>query len=113
MNGCSTGSGCGSPSARRLGRRRPACRRGRMPARKPLLQRLQARLSAIDLAGLRRTLRPPSGIDLSSNDYLALARDPRIVAALMAGAAREGAGSTGSRLLRGERDAFTAVEARF
>jgi 8-amino-7-oxononanoate synthase len=31
----------------------------------------------------------------------------------MAGAAREGVGSTGSRLLRGQRDAFAAIEARF
>jgi len=63
--------------------------------------------------GLLRTLRPPSGIDLSSNDYLGLAGDPRIKQAMIAAVEREGVGSTGSRLLRGERDAFTALEERF
>ena len=60
-----------------------------------------------------RTLRAPSGVDLSSNDYLGLANDPRISAALIAAVEREGVGSTGSRLLRGERDSFTALEDRF
>lgn len=64
-------------------------------------------------AGLQRTLRSPAGVDLSSNDYLCLARDPRLVEALHTAAAREGVGSTGSRLLRGQRDAFDAVERRF
>ena len=63
--------------------------------------------------GLLRTLRPPAGIDLASNDYLGLARDPRITSAMIAAVAREGVGSTGSRLLRGERDCFTALEQRF
>jgi 8-amino-7-oxononanoate synthase len=63
--------------------------------------------------GVLRTLRPPSGIDLSSNDYLGLAGDPRIKKAMITAVEREGVGSTGSRLLRGERDAFTALEERF
>lgn len=58
-------------------------------------------------------MRPPSGLDLSSNDYLGLARDARVVAAFAEGAAREGVGSTGSRLLRGDRDAFVSLERRF
>ena len=58
-------------------------------------------------------MRPPSGIDLSSNDYLNLSTDPRVCAAFAAGIARGGCGSTGSRLLRGDRDAFVEVEARF
>jgi 8-amino-7-oxononanoate synthase len=58
-------------------------------------------------------LRAPAGIDLSSNDYLDLARDPRVVAAFQHGVAREGAGSTGSRLLRGHRGAFADVERAF
>ena len=70
-------------------------------------------MQSLDESGLLRTLRPPAGIDLSSNDYLGLARDPRITSALIAAVAREGVGSTGSRLLRGERDAFTALEQRF
>ena len=70
-------------------------------------------MRSLEEKGLRRTLRPPSGIDLSSNDYLGLAHHPRITAAMAAAVEREGAGSTGSRLLRGERDSFAALERRF
>src|SRR6185369_10528964 len=69
-----------------------------------LRRRVDARMRSLEEKGLRRTLRPPSGIDLSSNDYLGLAHHPRITAAMAAAVEREGAGSTGSRLLRGERD---------
>ena len=58
-------------------------------------------------------MRPPSGIDLSSNDYLNLANDPRVRAGFIAGIEREGCGSTGSRLLRGDREGFGALEERF
>lgn len=75
--------------------------------------RVRRRLDALDEQGLRRTLRPPSGIDLTSNDYLGLAHHPRIKEAMMAAVARHGVGSTGSRLLRGEREAFANVERRF
>jgi len=70
-------------------------------------------MRSLEENGLRRTLRPPAGIDLSSNDYLGLAHHPRIKAAMAAAVEREGAGSTGSRLLRGERDSFSALERRF
>ena len=70
-------------------------------------------MRSLEEKGLRRTLRPPLGIDLSSNDYLGLAHHPRIKAAMAAAVEREGAGSTGSRLLRGERDSFAALERRF
>ena len=70
-------------------------------------------MRSLEENGLRRTLRPPAGIDLSSNDYLGLAQHPRIKAAMAAAVEREGAGSTGSRLLRGERDSFSALERRF
>jgi 8-amino-7-oxononanoate synthase len=53
------------------------------------------------------------GVDLSSNDYLNLATHPLLSEKLMDGIAREGCGSTGSRLLRGERGCFDAVERRF
>ena len=79
----------------------------------PLERRVASRLALWKTEGLLRTLRSPSGVDLSSNDYLNLSRDPRIAAAFSAGVAREGVGSTGSRLLRGERDCFEAVERRF
>ena len=76
-----------------------------------LATRIQQRLGALEDDGLLRTLRAPSGIDLSSNDYLGLANHPYIKDAMTAAVAREGVGSTGSRLLRGERDSFAALEA--
>ena len=56
-------------------------------------------------AGLRRALAPREVVeplvDLASNDYLGLARDPRIVEGAVAAARTWGAGSTGSRLVTG------------
>jgi len=63
--------------------------------------------------GLLRKRRPPRGIDLSSNDYLGLAAHPLIKERMAAAVCAMGAGSTGSRLLRGERECFTALEQRF
>ena len=70
-------------------------------------------LDEIDGQGLRRVLRQPTGIDLSSNDYLGLAKHPLIRAAMAQAVLQEGVGSTASRLLRGERKAFHDVERRF
>jgi 8-amino-7-oxononanoate synthase len=70
-------------------------------------------MRALDDDGLLRTLRAPSGIDLSSNDYLGLANHPHVKERMIEAVAREGAGSTGSRLLRGTRDSFAAIERRF
>lgn len=70
-------------------------------------------MRSLDDSGLLRTLRSPSGIDLSSNDYLGLAAHPLVKARMIEAVACGGAGSTGSRLLRGERDAFAAIERRF
>ena len=78
-----------------------------------LEERVRARLARLRADGLLRTPRPPAGADFSSNDYLNLSSHPRVIAALIDGVEREGAGSTGSRLLRGERDAFVAVEKDF
>src|SRR4051794_9101558 len=79
----------------------------------PLERRIRARLAQLERAGLERTLQAPSGVDLSSNDYLNLAADPRVAAAFADAAVREGVGSTGSRLLRGHRAAFERLESRF
>jgi 8-amino-7-oxononanoate synthase len=78
-----------------------------------LAERIDGRMRSLDREGLLRTLRPPSGIDLSSNDYLGLASHPHVTASMMAAVARGGAGSTGSRLLTGDREAFAAIERRF
>ncbi len=79
----------------------------------PLARRIASRLERWEQDGLLRALRTPDGVDLSSNDYLGLARDPRLVRAFAGAAQREGVGSTGSRLLRGERDSFSRLERRF
>lgn len=78
-----------------------------------LESRLRARLSELETAGMTRSLRPPSGIDLSSNDYLGLAAHPLLRRQMTEAILREGCGSTGSRLLRGERDSFSELERRF
>jgi 8-amino-7-oxononanoate synthase len=75
--------------------------------------RVGRELVELDEQGLRRTLRPPAGIDLSSNNYLCLAGHSRLRLAMAEVAAREGCGSTGSRLLRGERESFSRLERRF
>jgi 8-amino-7-oxononanoate synthase len=84
-----------------------------MPRGNSLESRVLGRLSDLDAQGLRRTLRAPSGIDLSSNDYLNLSADPRIAARFIAGIQHQGCGSTGSRLLGGERPVFAQLESRF
>lgn len=78
-----------------------------------LRDRITKNLAAIEARGLTRKLSSPRGIDLSSNDFLCLAGDARLKKAIIEGIEREGVGSTGSRLLRGERDSFRAVEKRF
>ena len=74
-----------------------------------LRERVRARLGDLEENGLLRTLRPPAGADLSSNDSLGLAGDPRIRDAMIAAVACDGVGSTGSRLLRGERERLSLI----
>jgi len=78
-----------------------------------LEQRIAEHMKALGDARLLRTLRPPRGIDLSSNDYLGLSQHPRLKDAMIAGVRADGCGSTGSRLLRGERDSFSDLERSF
>lgn len=65
-------------------------------------------------AGLRRRLRhreaDDSLIDLASNDYLGLARDPRVVDGAVRAVRRWGAGSTGSRLVTGSTALHATLE---
>jgi 8-amino-7-oxononanoate synthase len=84
-----------------------------MPADNQLEARVRTRLADLQAQDLLRTMQAPVGVDLSSNDYLRLSSHPIVTGAFAAGIAAEGAGSTGSRLLRGERRAFADVEARF
>ena len=64
--------------------------------------------------GLVRTLRPrpvdEDVVDLAGNDYLGLARHPRVVAAGVAALQAWGAGSTGSRLVTGTTALHAALE---
>jgi 8-amino-7-oxononanoate synthase len=79
------------------------------------LDRLRQLATARAAAGLRRELRPRAAdddlLDLASNDYLGLARDPRVTSAAAQAALRWGAGSTGSRLVTGSTDLHTRLEA--
>lgn len=56
---------------------------------------------------------PPHLIDLCSNDYLGLAEHTALKAALHEGVDIYGAGSTASRLVRGHRDVFAALEKKY
>jgi 8-amino-7-oxononanoate synthase len=73
---------------------------------------IEGSLSALLETGLLRRLRSPHGIDLVSNDTLGFAGHPALAEAMRAALARCGAGSGGSRLLRGHRDAFDRLEER-
>src|SRR5262245_48543538 len=78
-----------------------------------LRARVAERMAAMRAAQTWRTLQSPSGIDLCSNDYLALSGHPLLKEKMIEAVRQEGCGSTGSRLLRGERDCFGEVERRF
>jgi 8-amino-7-oxononanoate synthase len=66
-------------------------------------------------AGLRRELRPRPAesalLDLAGNDYLGLARHPRVVRAGADACLRWGAGATGSRLVTGSTALHAELEA--
>jgi 8-amino-7-oxononanoate synthase len=68
----------------------------------PTLRRLNTELAALQAKSQYRSLETVPGINLYSNDYLGLASDPRLKAALLRELHRiEQVGATGSRLLSG------------
>jgi 8-amino-7-oxononanoate synthase len=71
-----------------------------------------AALARLDAEALRRRIEPAAGIDFASNDYLGLARDPRVVAAARAALEEGGLGAGAARLLRGDHQAHRALERR-
>ncbi len=91
-----------------------------------MLDQLSQELAALETQALRRRLQAleevlPGGkvrlagqvlLNLSSNDYLGLALDPRLIAAAQAAAARWGTGAGASRLVAGHLALHQAVEAR-
>lgn len=70
--------------------------------------------AARERSGMRRVLRPRPAedgvLDLASNDYLGLARDPRVTAAAAEAARVWGAGATGSRLVTGSTELHAGLE---
>jgi 8-amino-7-oxononanoate synthase len=86
------------------------------PAPRPLAGELAARLADGAQQGLARSLRPGSGIDFCSNDYLGLSGDATLRAALLARLAAlpagEALGAPASRLLRGHTELHAALESR-
>lgn len=76
-----------------------------------LAERAEARVAS----GLVRTLRPRAAddpaIDLAGNDYLGLARDPRVTRAAAEAALTWGGGAGASRLVTGTLDLHAALEA--
>ena len=84
--------------------------------RPTLADELAGRLAELTGQGLARSLRVAAGRDFSSNDYLGLARDPRLRAALLARLAAlppgEPLGAPASRLLRGHTRLHADLERR-
>lgn len=78
-------------------------------------------LERLDASGLRRTLRGGGAgteierdgrwlINMASNDYLGLSRDPRLAEAARKEAERSGVGATASRLITGSHPVHEALE---
>jgi 8-amino-7-oxononanoate synthase len=77
-------------------------------------QRILAELSDLESRAELRHLETVQGIDLSSNDYLGLAADPRMKQAVLKGVnTASRIASTGSRLLSGHDHAWTLLEHDF
>jgi 8-amino-7-oxononanoate synthase len=77
-------------------------------------QRILAELSDLESRAELRSLEGVEGIDLSSNDYLGLATNPRMKQAILEGVnSAPRIASTGSRLLSGHDQAWTVLEHDF
>ncbi len=76
-----------------------------------LQEQLEAELATWQDAGLRRHLALPDGVDFTSNNYLALATDPRLVEAAREALERDGVGAAAARLLRGHLEVHQRAEA--
>ncbi len=81
----------------------------------PLLERLRTAAARRAEAGLARSLRPRADsstvLDLAGNDYLGLARHPRVTGAAARAAQRWGAGAAASRLVTGTLELHAQLEA--
>lgn len=76
------------------------------------MRRLAQAIDHLKAEHRHRSLKTPSGIDFTSNDYLGLSRHPALAAAASQTLARDGfLGATASRLLRGHHMAHAELEA--
>ena len=77
------------------------------------IARYESALHALENQDRLRALRPLFGLDFSSNDYLGIARSPRLRAALVTAMSRGTAiGAGGSRLLRGNHPEHDELETK-
>jgi 8-amino-7-oxononanoate synthase len=77
-------------------------------------QRIRAELADLESRAQLRHLEIPGGIDFNSNDYLGLSTDPRMKQAILQAVdSAPRLASTGSRLLSGHDEAWTALETEF
>jgi 8-amino-7-oxononanoate synthase len=77
------------------------------------MRRLEEEIERLKAAHSYRTLKPASGIDFTSNDYLGFARHPAIREAAITAIDAEGiVGASGSRLLRGHHPLHEQLERR-
>ncbi|TGK13841.1 8-amino-7-oxononanoate synthase [Leptospira fletcheri] len=79
----------------------------------PFYGELPAFFDRLEATNRIRSLEPPTGIDLCSNDYLGLSEHPVLLDSLKEGIEIYGAGSTASRLVRGHREVFEHLEREF
>jgi 8-amino-7-oxononanoate synthase len=68
---------------------------------RPWQARLEQQAQHRQALGRNRAIHPAAGVDVCSNDYLGLRRDPRLAEAAAAAARTYGAGAGAARLLRG------------
>jgi len=79
-----------------------------------LTQRMEDSLALLERESQLRELRVDTGVNLTSNDYLGLASDPRLKSALLEGVEEcKRTGSTGSRLLSGHDPTWDELEEEF
>lgn len=76
----------------------------------PWALRLAESAALRERQGRARTIAQAQGLDFSTNDYLGLRRDPRLLEAAQAAGARHGSGTGASRLLRGTTEVHEALE---
>ena len=86
----------------------------RIDSERVVTDRIEAELANLESRAQMRRLETPAGIDLGSNDYLGLATDPRMKQAILQALnAAPRIASTGSRLLSGHDEAWSALETEF